>query len=145
MDSSSEIIIPKKHIIFFDGVCNLCNGAVDFIIKRDDDFQFIFGSLQSPLAKHLLGELQTTSLEYIIVKTSDGKILTKSKAVFFISKRIKGISKLISIFSILPLSITDFFYSIIAKYRYNLFGKRNTCRVSDPEDKFRFLEGYQNV
>ena len=145
MDWSSQIIIPKKHIIFFDGVCNLCNGAVDFIIKRDDNYQFIFESLQSPIADQILGKSHSKSLEYIIVKTSAGELLSKSEAVFFISKRINGFTKLILIFSILPLSITDFFYSLIARYRYKLFGKRNTCRMPNPDDKFRFLEGYQNV
>ena len=145
MDSSSEVIIPDKHIIFFDGVCNLCNGAIEFIMKRDDDFHFVFESLQSSRAKNILGDIYSKSLETLVVRTTNGNTLTKSKAVFFISKKLKGPVRIISICSVLPTFLTDFFYSVIARYRYKLFGTRNTCRLPNPDDKLRFLEGYQNV
>ena len=145
MDSSTEVIIPDKHIIFFDGVCNLCNGAIDFIMKRDNDFHFVFESLQSSRAKDILGNIHTKSLETIVVRTNIGDTLTKSKAVFFIAKKLKGPIRIISIFSVLPTFLTDFFYSVIARYRYKLFGTRSTCRLPVPDDKLRFLEGYQNV
>ncbi|QSE96974.1 thiol-disulfide oxidoreductase DCC family protein [Fulvivirga lutea] len=144
MDTSREVTLPDKPIIFFDGVCNLCNGAVDFILKRDKEAYFVFESLQSPNAQKLLGKEHTKSFEYILVLTSDRKILSKSQAVFYIARRLKGWVRFISYFRVLPLFFTDFVYSVIAKNRYKLFGKRDTCRMPDPNLKLRFLEGYQN-
>lgn len=144
MGASSQIKIPNKHIIFFDGVCNLCNSSVDFIIKRDSKKEFIFESLQSNNASIILGHELTKSLQYIVVRTANNEILTKSKAVFFIASRLKGFVRTFLIFKILPDFVNDFFYQLIAKYRYGLFGKRNICRLPDPNDKLRFLEGYQN-
>ncbi|MEQ8927668.1 MAG: DCC1-like thiol-disulfide oxidoreductase family protein [Fulvivirga sp.] len=144
MDTSRSVVIPDKPIIFFDGVCNLCNGAVDFILRKDKRERFVFESLQSDNAQLLLGTQHTKSLEYIVVLTTAKEVLVKSKAVFFIARQLGGWVKLISFFRVLPLIFTDFVYKIIAKHRYSLFGKRSTCRLPDPNMKLRFLEGYQN-
>lgn len=144
MDSSAEIVIPSKELVFFDGYCNLCNGAIDFIIQRDPSFKFVFESLQSDASKKILPEQFTKSLEYIVVRKSNGELLTKSKAVFFIAAKLSGVARVLSYFRFLPTFVTDFFYTLIAKNRYKLFGKREVCRMPTEDDKLRFLEGYQN-
>lgn len=144
MGSPTSIEVPEKHIVFFDGHCNLCNRSVDFIIKHDPTIHFIFESLQSDNAKILLGGNLPESVDYILVLTSDKSVLTKSKAAFFIAKNLQGWPQKLSFLSFIPTFITDFFYDIIAKYRYIIFGKQSSCRIPTEEDKLRFLEGYQN-
>ena len=145
MDTSFTVKIPNKHIVFFDGYCNLCNSSVDFIIQRDPKINFIFESLQSETAKDLLDVNLTEKVEYIIVRKSNGEILTKSKAVFFVIKYLKSPVRLLHYFNFLPSFLTDFFYKLIARNRYRLFGKKSTCRMPTAEDQLRFLEAYQNV
>ena len=145
MDSPTEIVVPDKELVFFDGHCNLCNGAIDFIIRRDPTFIFVFESLQSNASKKILPEQLMKSLEYIVVKKRNGEVLTKSTAVFFIAARLSSPTRIFTYFRYLPTFLTDFFYSLIAKNRYKLFGRREVCRMPTEEDKLRFLEGYQNT
>ena len=144
MDSSGKVNLPPKPIIFFDGVCNLCNSAVDFIINKDDSEIFVFESLQSQNAQKVLDEKHLKGLDYILVLTPEREVLIESKAVYYISKRLKGWPRIIYYFRILPTFFSDFIYSIIASNRYRLFGKRDSCRMPNHELKLRFLEGYQN-
>ena len=137
-------VITDKDIILFDGVCNLCNGAVNFVLDRDPKEQFFFASLQSPTATALLKKrsYDDTALKSIIVITSNGKLLTKSDAALYIAGKLQGGWKLISVFRIIPAIIRDFIYDIIARYRYTLFGKRDQCRIPTPELRQRFLDAY---
>lgn len=131
----------KEHILLFDGVCNLCIGMVQFLIKRDRDSKFRFGSLQSEtgqsiLIKHNLikGDLDT------FVYLTDGKYFLKSTAALRVLRDLGGIWKLFYVFIIIPVPIRDLFYSLIAKVRYRIFGKRIVCMVPTPEIKDRFLD-----
>jgi predicted DCC family thiol-disulfide oxidoreductase YuxK len=117
-------------IILFDGVCNLCNGAVKFISKRDKNKQFSFLSLQSNKGKKFLNQyhintLNTDSIVYI----KNNIAFTKSKAILRIAKDIGGIYKLVIVFYIFPTFINDFFYDYIAKNRYKFFGKKDNCEI----------------
>lgn len=131
----------ETSIILFDGVCNLCNGFVQFILKRDKKEQFIFGALQSEKAKELLsafnfsGEKMTT-----IVLIQNGKMYTQSTAVLNIAKRLDGGWKLCYGFVIIPKFLRDWVYSMVSKYRYKIFGERDACMIPTPELKRRFLE-----
>lgn len=127
-------------IILFDGICNFCNYWVNFIIRQDKKHKFRFASLQSEKGSLLLDKFNLTNknLETIILIT-DGKAYKKSEAAFQILKHLNNWLKLLLIFQVLPLFITDFAYDIIAKNRYKLFGKRNVCRIPTAEDKDRFL------
>lgn len=132
------------NIIFFDGVCNFCNAAVQFIIKRDPQAKFQFTALQSDAAKVILAEhmenpdtIAADPDSFILL--SNGKIHTKSTASLCVMKHLTGPWPLLYIFIIIPKPIRDFFYTIFAKNRYRLFGKRDACSIPSPEDRARFL------
>ncbi len=130
----------ESKIILFDGVCNLCNGLVNFIIDHDKKKIFKFASLQSESAIQLLesNRLQIDALDSIIL--IDGKIVkTKSNAVIEIFRHFNGIWSALAWFVFIPASIRDFFYDLVAKYRYNIFGKTTHCRLPEPELVERFL------
>ena len=129
----------KKDTIFFDGVCNLCNGAINFVIDRDKKQRFNFSSLQSEAAEKILPNYLNEVDSIILVKKS-GKIYCKSNAALEISKSLKGLWPALYAFKILPRFIRDIVYDWIAKNRYKWFGKRDTCRMPSPELKERFLE-----
>ncbi|MBC7465436.1 MAG: thiol-disulfide oxidoreductase DCC family protein [Bdellovibrio sp.] len=128
-----------KRIIFFDGVCSLCNGFIDFILKRDQKKAFEFSSLQSQFARKILPP-QNLSLDSIVL-LEDQKVYTNSTAVLRILFEIGGGWNLFAVLaSILPVWLRDRIYQTIARNRYKLFGKKDTCRLPSPEEKNRFLE-----
>ena len=119
-------------VVLFDGVCNLCNGAVDWIITRDRNNRFRFASLQSDYGRQVIEKYELTS-DYLntIVLVEDDKVYLRAPAVLRILKHLGGVYSVLYIFNALPSSILNFFYNIVAKYRYGWFGKRDTCRVPD--------------
>jgi predicted DCC family thiol-disulfide oxidoreductase YuxK len=129
----------EKPIILFDGICNLCNGLVRFIIKYDKKLRFEFSSLQSDYAKKLLNEFDNR-LGYpdSIVLIENKKIYLRSDAVLRIARQLGGIWKLTGIFYIIPRFLRDAIYNVVAKNRYRIFGKRDSCMVPGPEIKSRF-------
>ena len=131
-----------QNIVFFDGVCNLCNNSVDFLIKIDKKKTLKFASLQSDFAKEKLKPFQS-QLEGVdsIVFWSDAKIYTEANAVIQILKALGGFWKFIAfIFQIIPKFLRNAVYHFVAKNRYNFFGKRNSCRVPNEEERERFVE-----
>lgn len=135
------INLENKSIILFDGVCNLCNNAVQFIINRDKNKQFLFASLQSDAARDILLHFnqKNSDLDSIIF-IDKGKIHDKSTAILKISKHLSGIWKYNYIFIVIPKFIRDFFYSMIAQNRYDWFGKKDSCMIPTLALKKRFLE-----
>ena len=129
-----------KPVIFFDGVCNLCSGSVQFILKRDKEKKFLFASLQSGYGQNFLKkyELPTDTFNSFIL-FEDGKILTRSAAALKIFSQLKG-WKWVGLFWVVPKFIRDTVYNLIAKNRYKWFGKKNECWVPTPELKARFLD-----
>ena len=127
-------------IILFDGVCNLCNGAVQFIIACDKQQLFHFASLQSDYGKNLLVKynLDPVSLKSIVFVDED-QLFTQSSAVLSITNHLGGIWKLTQIAYIFPPFIRDIVYSFIAKNRYRWFGAKEVCWIPSPELKSRFL------
>ena len=129
----------NKPIIFFDGICNLCNASVQFVIKRDKKKQFLFASLQSDVAKNiLLQKKYEINLNTIVLLKKD-HIYKKSDAALMILKELGFPYNLFYGFKIIPKFIRDFVYDVIAKYRYQWFGKRATCMVPTKEIKERFI------
>ena len=127
-------------LILFDGVCNLCNSSVNFIIKRDKNNYFKFVSLQSDIAKKIL--VQNNFLNQkneSIILIENNIIYQKSTAALKIAKHLSGIWKLFYIFILTPKFIRNFFYDIIAKNRYKWFGKREVCMIPDEKVKEKFL------
>ncbi len=128
-------------IVFFDGICNLCEGSVKFIIKRDKNKKFKFISFQSEKGKKLLKEYHYTNDKFdTLVLLKEKKIFTKSSAALFIAKELNGLWKLPYIFIVLPKFIRDSVYLFVSKNRYKWFGKKDSCRLSNPELKSRFLD-----
>lgn len=130
----------EHPVIFFDGVCNLCNGVVKTITKLDHKRHFYFSSLQSDFAKTTLKSFGIDFIEpETIIFLEKDKIFIKSKAVFQISKQL-GWLKIISVFSFLPTAFSDKIYDFVAQNRYKWFGKKEQCMLPDKNVKDRFLD-----
>jgi predicted DCC family thiol-disulfide oxidoreductase YuxK len=127
-------------IILFDGVCNLCNGAVNFIIDRDPKAIFKFAALQSEQGQQLLrqAQLPANTLNSVIL-VQEGQVYTRSAAALRIASQLSGGWKLMSIFRIIPTPLRDWVYDYIAKHRYSWFGHTEACRMPTAELKSRFL------
>jgi predicted DCC family thiol-disulfide oxidoreductase YuxK len=127
-------------IILFDGVCNLCNGAINFVIKRDTDNVFKFASLQEEPGPSLLKEYGINTLDIdSIILLEKGKAYTKSTAALRLSKKLSGGWPLIYGFIIIPAFIRNRVYDYIAKNRYKWFGRKDRCIIPTPELKDKFL------
>lgn len=133
-------IQDRFDIILFDGVCNLCNNAVDFIIKRDKKNRFKFSSLQDNSVRKLLNDsnLLEGYLDSIILIRGD-EIFFKSRAALEISKKLSGIWPLLYTLILIPAFVRDPIYDWIARNRYKWFGKKSTCRIPSDEEKSRFI------
>ena len=126
--------------VLFDGVCNLCNGAVNFIIDHDRRQRFRFASLQSPAGQELLTRhaLPSAYLQSLVL-LEDGKVSTKSTAALKIARRLDGGWPFCYVFILLPTPIRDFFYDIVARSRYQWFGRSEACRYPTKAEQARFL------
>lgn len=128
-------------VVLFDGVCNLCNSSVRFIIKRDHAGVFKFAPLQSATSKSILKDcgLPAESLDTFIL-VEDGKCFVRSEAALRVARRLGGAWGLLYAFMIIPRPIRDYVYGIVAGHRYKWFGKRDQCMVPRPGDQERFLK-----
>tara|TARA_X000000368_G_C23029164_1_gene711640 strand:+ start:1640 stop:2044 length:405 start_codon:yes stop_codon:yes gene_type:complete len=132
----------RKKIIFFDGICNFCNGIVDFIWKNNSKRNLYYSSLQSSYAKKKFNKIGISEIQLNTIYFFDGnKIYTKSSAVFRI---LLNLDKAYPVFGkiglLIPKFISNFFYDIIARYRYRIMGIRKTCRVPNKDEKSFFLQ-----
>ena len=130
----------EYKIILFDGVCNLCNGAVTYIIKRDKKNGFKFAALQSEIGKKLVSKfnIDTSKVDSIILIDGD-RHYEKSSAALHIAKHLSGAYPLLFGFMILPKFIRNSVYDYIAKNRYKWFGKKENCMIPTGELKGKFL------
>jgi predicted DCC family thiol-disulfide oxidoreductase YuxK len=129
-----------QHLVLFDGVCNLCNRTVQFIIKNDPEARFKFAALQNYREYSILQtdqpvNNQTESVVYI----QNGQVYFASSAVLEIFKELGWPWKILYAFKIFPLRFRDFFYNQLAKRRYRIFGKRNNCMIPSADIRDRFL------
>lgn len=133
-------MLTSGNILLFDGVCNLCNGLVRFIIRRDPDAIIKFASLQSPAGQSLLErfDLSAKEIDSVVYITGDKRYL-KSSAVLHLLNDLSGGWRLFYSFIIIPGFIRDFFYNLISINRYRIFGKTDTCMVPAPDIMSRFL------
>lgn len=132
----------NKKIILFDGICNLCNSAVQFVIKHDKKDVFRFVALQSELGQEILKHIGINPLQIdsIILYEPGIAYYYKSQAVFQILKHLGGLWYFGTIFKILPTSISNVFYGYIAKNRYRWYGRKKTCMIPAPELNIKFLK-----
>ncbi|RRB04589.1 thiol-disulfide oxidoreductase DCC family protein [Larkinella rosea] len=129
------------EIIVFDGVCNLCNGAVNFIIDHDPKNRFRFVALQSETGQELLNRYPSANGPVdSIVLIRNGQSFVKSDAALAIARCLSGVWPVLTIFRIIPRFLRDAVYDLIARNRYRFFGKQDACRLPTPELRARFLE-----
>ncbi len=138
MDKNPE----KNHkILLFDGVCNLCNGAINFIIRHDKKDIFRFASLQSDCGKKLLEKYKIDSQKTdSIILIDKGKAFVKSTAALRAASQLNAAYPIIYGLIVVPKFIRDAVYNHIARHRYRWFGKRESCMVPTPEIKAKFLD-----
>jgi predicted DCC family thiol-disulfide oxidoreductase YuxK len=130
-----------SKILLFDGVCNLCNGSVLFVIKRDKKKQIRYAAIQSEQGKMLM-EKYGIEEAYLgsLIFIDEGKVYLRSTGALSLCKYLKGLWPMLYLLVIIPPFIRNFFYNTISKYRYKLFGKYETCMVPTNELKSLFLD-----
>lgn len=130
----------EHPVILFDGVCNLCSGAVQFVIKRDSKDRFRFASLQSTFGQEVLKKLDLNQQQFnSFILLENGKIFTRSTAALRVIRHFDGWWWVLYIFIIIPPFIRNFIYSMIAQNRYRWFGKKTECWVPSPKLKIKFI------
>jgi predicted DCC family thiol-disulfide oxidoreductase YuxK len=133
--------MEKNHdIVLFDGVCNLCNGAILFLIKRDKNDRFRFAPLESKIGKELLlkHQIDPSKIDSIVL-VSGNTAFAKATAALYISRHLGGLWPLLYSLIIIPKFITDAVYDFIARNRYRWFGKKESCMIPTSELKSKFL------
>ena len=130
-----------KKIILFDGVCNLCNNAITFVIQRDKKDVFRYAPLQSNIGKLLTNKhnIDTSKVDSILLIDSDSAFV-KATAALKISRHLTGGYPLMQAFYIIPPFIRNWVYDYIAKNRYKWFGKKDACMIPTPDLKSKFLD-----
>ena len=131
---------PEPAIVLFDGVCNLCNASVNFLLDRDPEGQFRFAALQSEAGHRHLERcgLAPGDLESFVL-VEEGRCYRRSEAALRVARRLPGAWRLLYGLIILPPSVRDALYDVVARHRYRWFGRRDTCRLPTPEEQERFL------
>lgn len=134
--------LPKdKKIILFDGVCNLCDATVQFLIKRDRKDIFRFVALQSELGQEIVKYigLDTSKTDSIILYEPGKAYYYKAQAALEIASEIGGFYSLLSVFKVLPNGLSNAVYDYVARNRYKWYGKKDACMIPTPEMKAKFL------
>lgn len=130
----------EPDILFFDGICNLCNSLIKFILRHDRRGTVMFSPLQSDKAKAILSKyFPSEKIPDSVILLSGDKIYVKSSAILETMRLIGGPWKLFRVFMIVPPFVRNFIYDIVAGSRYRIFGKREECMIPGPDDKRRFL------
>jgi len=141
VDCLSIHTLNDHPIIIFDGVCNLCNASVNFVIKKDRKNIFRFTTLQSSAGQKLLEQFQFSPLKTdSFVLIDRGKAYEKSSAALRVLHHLPWHWKILSIFRIIPKFLRNFIYDFIAKNRYAWFGRKEECMIPSPSLKAKFLE-----
>ncbi len=136
-------VLDAAHpVILFDGVCTLCNGAVRFVIERDPADAFRFASLQSEFAQPLLAQagLPPGYLDGLVL-VEDGRTYAKSDAVLRIARRLDRPWQAAWALRFVPRPLRDAVYDVVARHRYRVFGKEDSCPLPTPAMRARLLEG----
>ncbi|OUS00939.1 thiol-disulfide oxidoreductase [Flavobacteriales bacterium 33_180_T64] len=137
------INLPKhKQLILFDGVCNLCNSSIQYVIKHDKKDKFRFAPLQSEIGKQIIEHynIDLLKIDSILLYSQKNGLSSKSTAALKVAKQLGFPRNLMAIFFIIPTFIRNIVYDYIAKNRYKWYGKREACMIPTPELKAKFLE-----
>lgn len=128
-----------ERIVLFDGVCNFCNGFVNFIIRHDRQKMFKFAPMQSTAGKELRAQYGIANDVDSVVLIENDRASMHSTAALRIVKALGGMLSLAYVSIVVPEAIRDLFYKLFARYRYRLFGKKDICMIPTPDVKGRFL------
>jgi predicted DCC family thiol-disulfide oxidoreductase YuxK len=135
--STSEVQNP---VILFDGVCNLCNGSVLFILNRDPSGIFRFAPLQSETGKNLLSKFDLPNDKFdSIILVENNEYYLRSTAALKILQRLGALWKIVYVFMLVPRPVRDYIYDIVARNRYKWYGKRAECMIPSSDIESRFL------
>lgn len=129
----------SKPVLFYDGQCNLCNGAVQFVLRHEKNDQIVFASLQSALGKMLISKFELQNVDSLVLY-HDGEIYLKSSAALHIAKNLKQPYRKAHIIRFLPVMFRDFIYDFVARHRYAIFGKTESCQLPNKKHQKRFLD-----
>jgi len=128
-----------KGIVLFDGFCNLCSWSVQFILKRDPKDYFKFAALQSEVGKQLLMQLEfAQNLNNSVILIEKDKVYSKSEAALKITRKLRGLWPIFYIFILIPKPVRDYIYNMIARNRFNWFGKKDSCYVPEKDYSEKF-------
>lgn len=132
----------NKQLILFDGICNLCNSSVTYVIKHDKEDLFRFAPLQSSIGETIINQfsIDTSKTDSILLYSPEKGLSYKSSAALKIAKGLGFPQNLASIFFIIPPFIRDWVYDFIARNRYKWFGKKESCMIPTPELQSKFIE-----
>lgn len=129
----------EKRILFFDGVCHLCNGLVDYLLRKDSSKELCFAPLQGPTAAAWFSREERTALESVVY-LDQGVTYVRSSAVVRVLASLGGFYRLCIVLLVIPAPLRDVVYKWVAKNRYAWFGQREVCRLPTPEERGRLLE-----
>lgn len=133
-------------VILYDGICGLCNRSVRFVLKRDREGVFRFASLQSAAAREVLARHRLTpdALDTFYVVVDFGlpgeRVLSKSAAAIYTAEKLGGVWKAATVLRLLPRRLRDWAYDMVARHRYRVFGKYDTCPLPDARYRDRFID-----
>ncbi len=132
----------NKQLILFDGVCNLCNNAINYVIKHDKKSMFMFAPLQSETGKKIIDKfkIDTDKMDSILLYSPKKGLSYKSTAALKIASYLGFPLNLLPVFYIIPGSIRNWVYDFIAKNRYKWFGKKDACMIPTKELRAKFIE-----
>ena len=135
-----------KAIVLYDGVCGLCNRAVQFLLKRDRHDRLQFASLQSDLAARVLNRhgMNPKGLDTVYAVLNYGEpnetLLAKGDAFLFFAGVIDGVWRVARVVKVVPRPVRNWLYDFVARHRYQVFGKSESCMLPDPKQRHKFLE-----
>lgn len=139
LQPTKESGLTQTPIVFFDGVCGLCNSAVDTLLRADRQNRLKFAPLQGETAQRLLGTQPDQEFATIVLLDAQGRH-EKSAAALRICALLPGLWKLLQVFWLIPRPLRDGVYGWIARHRYAWFGKKESCRLPTPAERARFLD-----
>ena len=147
--TSRKVLLSQTEsnpIVLYDGVCGLCNRLVQFLLKRDNHDRFRFASLQSEFASDLLtrhgADPHDLDTVYVVVDYGqpNERLLARSDAVLYMLRELSGFWKLAGVGGVLPKAFRDAVYKIVARNRYRIFGKYESCMLPEPQHRAKFLD-----
>ena len=138
-DKTVDYVAQEPPIIFFDGVCGMCNRFVDLILKIDTKGIFRFAPIQGETAKQLLPPLSEAPQEWSMFYLDKQGVYEESDAFLEVYRHLGGAWWFLSLLRLVPRGVRDFVYRTVARNRYRWFGQRDACRIPSPEEKSRFL------